>query len=140
MASSDRGPFDLARTPIHLGSIGRDASPALPLLDFGFDGPSFGAYVEAHTSDAEPGRLVMVEETPTDWPGWECHTLGDELVIVLAGRGTFLQEIDGEVERIPVEAGSTILNPAGVWHTADVEESLRAIYLTPCRGTEHRRR
>lgn len=140
MTTSGRGPFDLARTPIHLGSIGRGASAPLPLSEFGFDGPSFGAYVEAHTSDQQPGRLVMVEETPTDWPAWECHTLGEELVIVLAGKATFLQEIDGEVERIPVEAGSAIINPTGVWHSAEVEESLRAIYITPCRGTDHRTR
>jgi hypothetical protein len=33
-----------------------------------------------------------------------------------------------------------MINPAGVWHTADVEEPMKAIYITPCPGTQHRPR
>jgi hypothetical protein len=33
-----------------------------------------------------------------------------------------------------------MINPAGVWHTADVEEPVKAIYITPCPGTQHRAR
>lgn len=133
------GPFDLSETPIHLGSVNDAESPAIALNNFGFDGPSFEAYIGKHCAQG-PGRLVMVETTPRDWSHWECHTLGDELVIVLEGKGSFIQESqDGEIV-LPVVAGSTIINPAGVWHTADVSESLRAIYITPCKGTEHRER
>jgi hypothetical protein len=39
-----------------------------------------------------------------------------------------------------VGPGSTLTNPAGVWHTADVEQPLKAIYITPCPGTRHRAR
>jgi len=140
MAKPTTCPFDLSETPIHLAALAGGEHGALPLPDFGFDGPSFGAYVEEHTTDASPGRLIMIEVTPSDWPVWECHTLGDEIVIVLEGKGVFLQEIACETLRMPVEAGSALINPAGVWHTADVEEPLRAIYMTPCRGTEHRTR
>lgn len=133
------GPFDLSVTPIHLDSVNESENPAVPLLNFGFDGPSFEAYISKHCS-AGPGRLVMIEATPTNWMHWECHTLGDELVIVLEGRADFIQERDGENLVLPVQAGSTIINPKGVWHTADVSESLKAIYITPCKGTEHRER
>ncbi len=134
------GPFHLDATPIHLGSGAGGESQALPLEGFGFDVPSFEAYIAEHCSPGAPGRLVMVETTPADWPAWECHTAGDEIVIVLEGRADFIQEIEGTESRIAVGPGSTIINPAGVWHTADVSESLKAIYITPCPGTEHRER
>jgi quercetin dioxygenase-like cupin family protein len=134
------GPFDLNETPIHLGSkVGAD-EPAILLPGFGFDGPSFEAYVAAHCTADAPGRLVMIETTASDWPAWERHSAGDEIVIVLEGEAVFIQEIDGEERRTPVGPGSTIINPAGVWHTADVERPMKAIYITPCPSTEHRAR
>jgi mannose-6-phosphate isomerase-like protein (cupin superfamily) len=134
------GPFDLSQTPIHLGSRVDTLDPAVPLVGFGFDGPSFESYIAAHCAPGSPGRLIMVESTPGDWPAWECHTQGDEIVIVLEGKADFIQEIDGEERRIAVGPGSTVLNPAGVWHTADVEVPMKAIYITPCPGTESRKR
>jgi len=140
MSERQTGPFDLSQTPIHLGSrVGVD-EPALPLADFSFDGAAFEAYVAAHCSSDAPGRLVMVESTPRDWPSWECHSAGDEIVIVLEGSGEFIQEIDGRERRIAVGPGSAVINPAGVWHTADVSSPIRAIYMTPCPGTQHRAR
>ncbi len=140
MASASTGPFDLSKAPIHLGNRPDADNPATPLPGFGFDPPSFEAYIAEHCAPGAPGRLVMVEPTPTDWEWWECHTEGDELVIVLEGKGTFIQEIDGSELRMPVSAGDALINPKGVWHTADVETPIRAIYMTPCPGTEHRKR
>ena len=134
-APASPGPYRLDGTPIHLGDRG-----ALPINGFGFDGPSFEHYVNTHTSDAEPGRLMMIEVSPVDWGMWECHTLADEVVHVLEGEVTFIQETAAGETRIDVRAGDTVINPRGVWHTADVREPMRAIYLTPCRGTEHRSR
>ena len=42
----------------------------------------------------------MVESTPVDWGTWERHTEGTEIVIILEGSGTFIQEIDGAELRI----------------------------------------
>ena len=134
------GPFDLSKTPLHLDSVVDAAHPAVPLLDFGFDGPSFEGYIARHCAPGAPGRLLMVESSPTNWSSWECHPEGDEIVIVLEGQGVFFQEIDGETRRMPFGPGSTIVNPAGVWHTADVELPMKAIYITPCPGTQHRAR
>lgn len=137
---AETGPFDLSKSPIHLGSrVGAD-NPAVPLHGFGFDGPAFEAYMAAHCTQDAPGRLVMIETSPTDWPAWECHHEGEELVIVLEGEAEFIQEIDGGERRFTIKAGDTVINPAGIWHTANVNKSLRAIYITPCPGTEHRPR
>lgn len=133
------GPFDLGVSPIHLQDGANGSNAVVPIVDFGFDGPSFEAYIGRHCASG-PGRLVMVESTPQSWTTWERHKQGDEIVIVLAGRGNFIQDIDGNELSIPVQIGSTIINPKGVWHTADVQEPLKAIYITPCPGTEHKAR
>ena len=130
--------IDLSKSPIHLPSDSK--ASAVILENFGFDGPAFEAYIDAHCSDDQPGRIVMIETSPVDWPIWECHPLGDELVIILSGEGDFIHETpEGEV-RMAVSAGDTVLNPAGVWHTADVREPIRAVYLTPAPGTDHKPR
>jgi quercetin dioxygenase-like cupin family protein len=134
------GPFDLSRTPIHLGSRVDAADPAVPLEGFGFDGPAFESYVARHCAPGAPGRLIMVGTTPRNWSAWECHPEGDEIVIVLEGRAVFMQDLDGQLVTAPVGPGSTMINPAGVWHTADVEAPMKAIYITPCPGTKHRPR
>ena len=134
------GPFDLSKTPIHLGSRVDSDNPAVPLAAFGFDEPAFEDYIVAHCTPDAPGRLLMVQSTASSWPTWECHPAGDEIVFVLEGRGEFIQEIDGGERRTAVGPGSAIINPAGVWHTADVVEPLKAIYITPCPGTGHRAR
>ena len=134
-APASAGPYLLRETPIHLGT-----RSALPVKGFGYDAPSFERYADAHTTEDEPGRLMMVESSPTDWGMWECHTLGDEVVHIVEGRAEFIHEVDGAQQRTAVQAGDTVINPRGVWHTADVQEPMTAIYLTPIRGTEHRPR
>ena len=140
MSTPDTGPFDLSKSPIHLSSRVGAKDPAIPLHGFGFNGPAFEAYIAAHCTPDAPGRLVMIEASPVDWPAWECHTEGDELVIVLEGEAEFVQELPAGELRTEVRAGSTVINPAGVWHTANVRKPLRAIYITPCPGTQHRPR
>ena len=124
--------YTLEKTPVHLGD-----QTATPVQDFSYDGPSWERYVSEYCSGADVGRLLMVETTPGDWPAWECHQDGDEVVIVLEGKGTFYHRRDGEVTEMAFEPGSTLINPKGVWHTADCEGPMKAIYITPCPGTIH---
>lgn len=131
-------PIDLAKTPVHLSTV-KD-KPFEVLEGFNFDGPSFESYLADKCTENEPGCLVMEETSPDSWSTWECHPVGDELVIVLAGHGTFYQELEEKVVAIPFKAGDTIHNPKGVWHTADVESPMRAIYLTTCPDTDHKPR
>ncbi len=123
--------YQLDHTPIHLG-----VHDAVPIKGFNFDGPSFAAYRDGE-GDAVGSRLALIETTPTDWTHWERHTLADELVIVLSGRAEFIHRLPEGLVRIPVATGDSVINPAGVWHIADVQQPLRAIYLTPVKGTEH---
>lgn len=126
----------LAEVPVHFASGGA----ARTIEGFTFDPPGFEAYIAANTDSADPGRLTFVEHSEAAWGMWECHTAGDELVAVISGVALFIQEIDGSEVRTRVTPGQAVLNPQGVWHTADVEEPFDAIYLTPCPGTDHRPR
>lgn len=126
----------LDKIPVHLASTGI----AYAIDGFTFGPSGFEAYIAANTSPSDPGRLVFVERSVESWGMWECHRAGDELVIVIAGVAVFIQEVDGIEVRTRAAAGQAVLNPAGTWHTADVEEPFAAVYLTPCPGTEHRPR
>jgi hypothetical protein len=53
-AERSNGPFDLSKTPIHLGS--EDGGPAVPLPGFAFNGPAFEAYLAKHCKP--PGRCL----------------------------------------------------------------------------------
>ena len=128
--------IQLSTTPVHFAAGGG----ATTIGDFTFDPPGFEAYISVRTTAEDPGRLVFVEHSAESWGMWECHPAGDEMVIVISGVAQFMQEIDGAMLRTRATAGQAILNPAGVWHTADVEEPFDAIYLPPCPGTNHRQR
>ena len=70
---------------------------------------------------------------------WERHP-GDQVVICLSGRMTVIRELDGEPEPVGLGPCEAMINPAGVWHTADVHEPVRFMTITPGQGTEHRPR
>lgn len=125
--------IDLASTPIHLGR----GPTATPVEDFGWSQQALAAYDRRFASDGDDGRLVVMFEQGADWPTWERHPVGEEVVILLDGRADLVQWIDGREHVIPLEAGQAIVNPAGVWHTARVHEPGRALFITPGRGTEN---
>lgn len=124
---------DLRHAALHL-TAGLRAEPVVP-----FDS-DYPAYLAAHCTADDPGRLVSMFVTTEDWTSWEVHPLGDEVVIVVSGRAEFLQEIGGTVRRTVVGPLEAIVNPAGVWHSANVIEPFTALYLTPGPGTDHRPR
>ncbi len=42
--------------------------------------------------------------------------------------------------RVPLRAGQAVVNPPGVWHTADVTGEATALFITPGLDTDHRPR
>jgi uncharacterized cupin superfamily protein len=128
--------FDLTRTYVHLGL----GATATELPDFQWDDEALASYERAHAADGDDGRLVVLSDSRRDWTMWECHPAGDELVVVVDGRSTLIQVREGAVVRIPMGPGQAAVNPRGVWHTADVHEPGRTLYVTPGRGTMHRPR
>jgi mannose-6-phosphate isomerase-like protein (cupin superfamily) len=125
--------LNLLKDAVHLGA----ASKALPVFDFGHD---YEKYLIDYCSDGDPGRLVCLYETTSDWESWEAHPAGDELVLVVRGKAELIQEISGKEQRVILGPGEAIINPPGVWHTANVIEPFLALFVTPGPGTTHRPR
>jgi mannose-6-phosphate isomerase-like protein (cupin superfamily) len=131
-----RGAIDLTITPVHVGL----GSRVLAVEGFEWDGRVLEAYVAAVAEDGAEGRMVMVFEGNRSWDSWERHPAGDEVVICLSGRMTVIQEVDGEHEPVGLGPNEAMINPSGVWHTADLDEPVRFMTITPGQGTEHRTR
>jgi mannose-6-phosphate isomerase-like protein (cupin superfamily) len=130
------GAFDLARVYVHLGLGARAAT----LPDFTWSPEYLARYEADHAADGDDGRLVMIGPEAETWTSWERHPAGDEVVVLLSGHQTLIQDVDGEERRIELRPGQAVINPRGVWHTADVHEPGSALFITPGRGTEHRPR
>lgn len=128
--------FELDSTYVHLG-LGATAEV---LRGFRWDEQFLERYTADHAADGDEGRLVLVSSHGPSWTHWERHPAGDELVVVLSGRVTLVQERDSGEERLELGPGQATVNARGVWHTADVHEAGQALFVTPGRGTEHRPR
>jgi mannose-6-phosphate isomerase-like protein (cupin superfamily) len=131
--AGDVAPFDLASTPVHLGL----GATAVPLTGFSWSADDLAAYEARFAADGDEGRLVTMGPLTASWTSWERHPAGEELVVVLSGRAELVQRVGGGERRIPLGPGEAVVNPPGVWHTADVHEPGTALYITPGRGTEH---
>ncbi|MEL1252023.1 cupin domain-containing protein [Aurantiacibacter gilvus] len=120
---------------IHLG-LGATAEPQPP-----FDGMEWYAdYGARNAADGTEGRLVSQYRFTEDWPMWEMHPEGAEVVVCTAGSLTLIQEIDGEELRNTITPGEYVINPPGVWHTADITGEGEALFITAGAGTQHRPR
>ena len=128
---------NLFRNPVHLG-LGATAIPQPEMTDMSW----YEAYGERHDAeDGREGRLVSLYTFEAPWTSWEMHPEGPVVVVCTAGRLTLIQEWpDGRVETVTLEAGEYAINEPGVWHTADVEGSATALFITAGLGTEHRPR
>lgn len=133
----DDGPvFRLVERPVHLG-LGATAVPQPPFtgaMDW------YEEYAERTADSGAEGRLVTIHSFDAPWTSWEVHPHGAELVVCLSGTITLVQD-DGEVVRtVELEGGQAVVNPPGVWHTADVTGRASALFVTAGLGTEHRPR
>lgn len=132
---SDSPAFSLFEFPVHLG-LG-----ATVVREPRFSGMEwYRGYGERHAADGVEGRLVSMYTFDRPWESWEVHPKGAELVVCVAGTLTLHQEIDGKVQTVTLRSGDAAINPPGVWHTADVDGSATALFITAGLGTEHRPR
>lgn len=122
--------FDPLATFVHLPD-GPDAT----LLEVT---PDFWEKLEERR-DLHGGRLVSAYRFSGDWPSWERHPAGDELVLQLSGAMDFVLEEGGGRERtLSLRGRAAVVVPRGVWHTARVFEPSEALFVTRGEGTEHR--
>lgn len=86
------------------------------------------------------GRSLISSHTfDNDWPSWEVHPNGDEIVVLISGGAEMVLAIESgdETEQLS-EAGHFVIVPKGVWHTAKISAPTQMIFITPGEGTENR--
>jgi mannose-6-phosphate isomerase-like protein (cupin superfamily) len=128
--------FDLSTTIVHLGR----GSTAVPVGGADWTLEWLQHYGEQFESDGADGRMVCVFAQSETWTSWERHPAGEEVVVLFSGRVDLIQDIDGEHLKVALLPGQAMINPRGVWHTADVHEPGQGLFITPGLGTEHRPR
>ncbi|HWK40517.1 MAG TPA: cupin domain-containing protein [Croceibacterium sp.] len=129
----------LEHYPIHLGK----GAVAVPQPEFPRDDRAMQWYADygaRHADDGGEGRLVSFFHFVESWSVWEMHPLGDEVVVCTEGSLTLIQEIEGQEVRTTLTPGEYAINPAGVWHTADVSGTAAALFITAGEGTQGRPR
>ncbi len=134
---SDTGTADIGIHPIHLGL------DATAVIEPRFDGNLewYAGYSDRHKGDGAEGRLVTMHTFTEPWDVWEMHPVGSEVVLCTAGELTLHQEpTDGDPVQVTLGPGQYAINAPGVWHTADVNGTATALFITAGMGTEHRPR
>jgi len=130
-------PHRLEINPIHLG-LGATAEVE-PQMNG--DMEWYAEYGARHSNDGVEGRLVSMYRFTESWDVWEMHPKGAEVVLCTEGEITLIQEMtDGILQSTTLSVGEYAINAPGVWHTADVEGSATAVFITAGAGTEHRER
>jgi quercetin dioxygenase-like cupin family protein len=81
--------------------------------------------------------LVSCYSFDADWPVWERHPAGDEIVCLLSGRVSLV--LDGASAPVELrDAGAFVIVPKGTWHTAKTTVPTTMLFVTPGAGTEHK--
>ena len=130
----------LERFPIHLGKgAAAEGQPEFPQDQRAMDW--YMEYAARHAADGAEARLVSMYHFAGDWPMWEMHPGGAEVVLCTAGSMTMHQEYaDGRRESVTLGPGEYAINPPGVWHTADISGEATGVFITAGAGTQHRPR
>jgi mannose-6-phosphate isomerase-like protein (cupin superfamily) len=131
-----RMPQSLAQNFIHLGP----GATAISQPDFN-GGEWYEGYGARHDGDGADGRLVSQFTFTAPWDSWEMHPEGEEVVLCIAGMMQLHQEFaDGTTASASLGPGQYAINPRGCWHTADIDGSATAVFITAGLGTRTRPR
>src|SRR3989338_10955158 len=78
----------------------------------------WGDLVNGARPELDQGRLMSAFSFSTDWPSWERHPAGEELVMLLSGSAMLLLEELGQERVVSLaEPGDFVLVPINTWHT-----------------------
>lgn len=126
----------LSDHPIHLG-VAADAHEE-PL--FSGEMQWYMEYAQRRAKDGDKGRLIALHEFSESWSSWEMHPAGHEIVICISGSLTLVQEHGNEARKTALGPDEYAMIAPGVWHTVDVNEATKVIFVTAGAGTQHRPR
>jgi hypothetical protein len=86
------------------------------------------------------GWLVTAGRSEADWPHWEMHPKGEELIVLLSGDVELILQDDEGEHVVALTPGRGYLMRRGVWHRAVVKVPSEMLFVTAGEGTEHRPR
>lgn len=104
-------------TPADLATLGRE--PESPIGHFDFHGCVCGV-------------ASFIGQPP-----WELHTVGDELLHVLAGETVLTVLHNGEEEERRLRPGDVAIVPEGCWHRNNAAAGVTIFHMTPREGGAH---
>jgi mannose-6-phosphate isomerase-like protein (cupin superfamily) len=86
------------------------------------------------------GHLLVAKfDFEADWPSWEIHPAGDEIVVLLSGRADMVLDRGGNHQTSTLaQPGSFVIVPMGTWHTARISTPTSMLFVTPGQGTENK--
>ena len=126
------GPFNLASTFLRLRN--NVSIEPLPVDDTFWQKIMTGQLGNFHNE-----YLVVMHAFDADWPMWEMHPNGDEVVFLLSGSLQFILETaEGSKPFELNQSGSYVIVPKGAWHTAKTNCPCRMLFITAGEGTQHR--
>lgn len=100
--------------------------------------PSIYAELDQKYNGFKSHTLVSAHRFSQNWPTWERHPAGDELVILVSGRARLLlNTASGEESVVLEQPGSFVVVPKNTWHTAHIDEPTSMLFVTPGEGTEN---
>ena len=98
--------------------------------------PELYEQLDTDYGDFRSHTLISAHQFTEDWPTWEIHPKGDEMVVLLSGRAVFVLKRDSGEESTELSIpGSFVIVPRGCWHTARISEPTNMMFITPGEGT-----
>jgi mannose-6-phosphate isomerase-like protein (cupin superfamily) len=99
-------------------------------------GDSFWSTVDTRTDLL--ATLVSCFDQGADWPHWEMHPAGEEILVLLEGEMTMILDDGRDERRVQLLAKQACVVPRGVWHRALVPRPSMLLAITYGEGTQHR--
>ena len=130
--SRDTGPHNIENTYARLKPDG--SAEALPVTKSFWQDLSNGAF-----GSFENEFLVTTQSFMQNWPLWEMHPKGEEVIILLTGNiDLILEKKTGNKIVHLQQQGEWLTVPKGQWHTARVNAPSTVLFITAGEGTLHR--
>jgi quercetin dioxygenase-like cupin family protein len=106
---------------------------AVPVTD------SIWSDLDEHYDKFKGRLLVAAFSFKEDWPTWEMHPHGDEVVTLVSGSADLRLMAPGGERSVRLQSpGDFVIVPRGTWHTARIATATTMLFVTPGEGTENR--
>ena len=97
---------------------------------------SLWSEIDDRFGDFSGRTLISAFSFDEDWPTWEVHPAGDEIVYLLSGAVNMVLALPEGDRSIKLdEPGHFVIVPRNTWHTARINVPTSMLFITPGEGT-----